>query len=199
MLNDKSSAAALLATRRSGKAREMGSPGPDTAQIDTILQAATRVPDHGKLCPWRFVLVEAEARADFCAILTAEQLRENPGATAAQLDATRQFAHYAPTLIILLSTPVVPHKIPLEEQRWSAGAAAMQMLNSAHAQGFVANWLTGWMAHSREVRHALGATGEEDRIVGYIFIGSALAPLEDRPRPALNDVVRTFAQRGPAT
>lgn len=190
MFNDASTPAALLATRRSGKARDMAPPGPDAAELEAILGAAMRVPDHGKLNPWRFVLIED--RDAFAHVLTSAYRAEKPAAGRLEIEAMENFARAAPCLIALLSTPVQPHKIPLWEQQLSMGAAAMQLMNAAHAHGFVANWLTGWPAYNDDVRAALGGHGAEDRIAGYVFIGSPLRALEERPRPDPAAVVRRW-------
>jgi nitroreductase len=188
--NDRSSVAALLATRRSGKPRDMVAPGPDEATLRHILQAAIRVPDHGKLAPWRFVVVPPDRREDFAALLDRAYRAERPQAPAADLDGVRQFALQAPALVVALSQPVQPSKIPLWEQELSAGAACMNLLTAAHGHGFVAGWLTGWAAESAMVRDAFGGNGA--RIAGFIFIGSAGRPLEERPRPAFDEVVRVW-------
>ncbi len=190
LFNDLSSPAALLATRRSGKARDMVAPGPDAAQMELILQAAIRVPDHGKLNPWRFVVIAADRRDDFAALLTEAYRNEKPQAGRLEFETMENFARQAPCLITLLSTPVAASKIPLWEQQLSAGAVAMQLLNAAHAHGFVGNWLTGWPANNADVLAALGGTGPDDRIVGYFFIGTPQRELEERPRPDIELVIR---------
>jgi nitroreductase len=188
--NDLSSPAALLATRRSGKARDMIAPGPDAAQLDAVLAAAMRVPDHGKLAPWRLVVVDADRRDAFAALLTRAYRAEKPTAGRLEIETMESFARQAPCLIALLSTPVQPHKIPLWEQQLSAGAVAMQLLNAAHAHGFVGNWLTGWPANSADILASLGGSGPEDRIVGFFFIGTPAHELEERPRPDPASVIR---------
>jgi nitroreductase len=193
MFNDLSSPAALLATRRSGKARDMVVPGPDAVQLDAILASAMRVPDHGKLSPWRFIVIAADQRDAFAALLTTAYRTEKPEAGRLELEAMDGFARQAPVMIALLSTPVASSKIPLWEQQLSAGAVAMQLLNAAHAAGFVANWLTGWPANNPDVAASLGATAPDDHIVGYVFIGSPSRPLEERPRPDPTLVVRHWA------
>jgi nitroreductase len=193
MFNDRSSAATLLATRRSGKARDMGAPGPGAGQLAAILAAAMRVPDHGKLCPWRFVVIATERHDRFADLLTSAYRAERPGAGRLEIQTMDSFARQAPCLIALLSTPVVPHKIPLWEQQLSAGAAAMQLLNAAHAEGFVANWLTGWPASNGDVAASLGCSGSEDRIVGFFFIGTPQRELEERPRPDASQIVHNWA------
>ncbi|WP_029549003.1 nitroreductase family protein, partial [Rhizorhabdus wittichii] len=105
MFNDLSSTAALLATRRSGKARDMIAPGPDSAELRRILEAAMRVPDHGKLAPWRFVIVEADRRDAFADLLKDAYRAEKPEAGRIELEAMEQFAHQAPTMVAVLSPP----------------------------------------------------------------------------------------------
>ncbi len=190
MFNDLSSTLSLLATRRSGKPRAMIAPGPDAAQLARILAIATRVPDHGKLAPWRFVIIDADQRAPFAAMLQAAWKEARGTPDAADAAAITAFANEGPCLVALLSTPVEPSKIPLWEQRLSAGAAAMQALNAAHAMGFVGSWLTGWAAFDPNVRASLGATGANDRIAGFLYFGTPGDPLSERPRPDPDTVIR---------
>jgi nitroreductase len=181
MFNDTSSPLTLLKTRRSGKPRDMIAPGPDSSQMKTILNAAMRVPDHGKLAPWRFIEVTPDQRGALATLLTDAYLSEKPEAGRLELESIAQFAAQAPALIIVLSSPVQGSKIPVWEQELSAGAACMNLLTAAHALGYVASWLTGWPAYSNTVRDAFG--GENDRIAGFIFIGTASRELDERPRP----------------
>lgn len=185
--NDLSSPQSLLATRRSGKPRDMIAPGPDPAQLRQILSAAMRVPDHGKLAPWRFVVVPKDRRDALATLLVDAYRAENPSAGRLEVEAMNQFAHQAPTLVVALSSPKTGSKIPLWEQELSAGAACMNLLAAAHAQGFVGGWLTGWPSYSDAVRDAFGS--KQERIAGFIFIGTPSRPLEERPRPAYDDVV----------
>jgi nitroreductase len=187
MFNDTSTTLALLRTRRSGKPRDMVEPGPDAAQVRMIMEAAIRVPDHGKLAPWRFVIVSRDQRQRLADVLTGAYLAEKPGAGRLEIETMEQFAHQAPTLIVALSTPVADSKIPLWEQELSVGAACMNLLTAAHASGFVSSWLTGWPTYSDAVRDAFGSPGE--RIAGFIFIGSPGRALEERPRPDYDKVV----------
>ena len=191
MFNDTSSLRSHLATRRSGKARDMAAPGPDAAQLRDIVQLALRTPDHGKLAPWRIVTVSDDQRAAFAALLKRAWVAENPGAAGMDLSALDQFAHQAPTLLVLLSTPVRDSKIPIWEQQMSAGAVGMNLLHAAHAHGFVGSWLTGWAAFSPDVAAAFGA-GQGDAVVGYFFIGTATKELDERPRPDYDAVVREW-------
>lgn len=192
MFNDTSSPLALLRSRRSGKARDMIAPGPSPEQLAEIIAIAARVPDHGKLAPWRFVVIPVDKRDAFAALLTGAYTRARPEAGRLEIEAMDAFPRQAPVMLALLSTPVQPHKIPLWEQQLSVGAAAMQLLNAAHAHGFVANWLTGWPAESTEVALALGASEADDRIAGFFFIGSPSRDLDERPRPDLAHVMRDW-------
>ena len=187
MLNDLSTPATLAATRRSGKPREMVAPGPDDAQLRRILSAAMRVPDHGKLAPWRFVVIDAEQRAAFAAMLEHAYRADKPDPGRLELEAVQQFAHQAPTLVAVLSTPNAGSHIPVWEQELSAGAACAAMLYAAHAEGFVGGWLTGWAAYSPQVAQGLGYPGA--RIVGFIFLGTPGKEPEERPRPDFDSIV----------
>lgn len=165
-------------------------PGPDAAQLDRILAAAMRVPDHGKLAPWRFVVIEQERRAALADLLTRTYRAEKPDAGRLEIEAMEQFGHQAPTLVVVVSTPVPETKIPLWEQELSAGAACTTMLHAAHALGFVGCWLTGWPAYADAVRDAFGGPG--DRIAGFLFFGSPGRAVEERPRPEFDQVVRRW-------
>lgn len=189
--NDLSSPISLIETRRSGKPRDMIAPGPDAAQLDRILAAAMRVPDHGKIAPWRFVIVDTEMRAALANLITSAYLSEKPDAGRLELESLEQFATQAPALVVVLSTPVEGSKIPLWEQELSAGAACTTMLHAAHALGFVGSWLTGWAAFSNAVRNAFGGPG--DRIAGFLFFGSPGRELEERPRPELSAIASHWA------
>lgn len=188
--NDCSTPLDLLLTRRSGKARDMVAPGPDTDQLARILRSASRVPDHGKLAPWRFVVIENAARERFAQLLESAYHAEKPTAGKVELKAMRDFATQAPTLIVVMSHPHPASHIPLWEQQLSVGAACMNLLTAAHAQGFVGNWLTGWANYSAAVLDAIGEPGEI--IAGFFFIGTPVKELDERPRPALDDVVRIW-------
>ena len=188
MLNDTSSPLSLLATRRSGKPRDLVAPGPDDAQLAQMLEIAARTPDHGKLAPWRFVVVPADRRDALSAVITKAYLAERPQAARLEIEALDQFAHQAPTLVVVLSSPKVESHIPLWEQELSAGAACMNLLHAAHAMGFAGGWLTGWSAYSDAVRDAFGAAPE--KIAGFVFIGTVSKPLEERPRPESDKIVR---------
>lgn len=184
--NDRSDPLSLLLTRRSAKPREMVAPGPSADELATILTAAARVPDHGKLAPWRFVVVAADRRERLAEVLVAALAAEKPDAGAMEIEAARGFAHQAPVLVVVLSSPK-PMPIPVWEQQLSAGAACMQLLNAAHALGYVGGWLTTWAAFSPAVLAAFGTA--EERIAGFVFLGSPGKPVEERPRPDMAAVV----------
>jgi nitroreductase len=190
MFNDLSSPAALMATRRSGKPRDLGAPGPTPEQLDRILAAAIRTPDHGKLAPWRFVIVPAEKREAFAALLERAYRMERPDPGKVELEAVRQFAWQAPALVVALSTPAHASHIPIWEQELSAGAACMNLLIATHAEGLAGGWLTGWAAYSDMVRDAFGSPGE--RIAGFLFLGTPTRELEERPRPERDEVVKVW-------
>lgn len=192
MLNDTSSILALLETRRSGRPRDLVAPGPDAPQLRRILAIATRTPDHGKLHPWRFVTVGAGQRDAFAALLDRAYRAANPDPGRLEIEANERFAHQAPTLIVALSSPTEGHKIPLWEQELSCGAACMNLALAAHALGFAAGWVTGWAVYSPIVRDAFGAAPE--RIAGFLFIGTPGMELEERIRPAYDEVVSVWTQ-----
>jgi nitroreductase len=190
MFNDLSSPLALLQTRRSGKPRDLIAPGPDDSQLRQILEVALRTPDHGKLAPWRFVIVPQDKRAALATVLEQAYRAEKPDAGRLEIEAMHQFAHQAPTLVVALSAPVAGSKIPVWEQELSAGAAIMNLLHATHALGFAGGWLTGWPSFNDDVRDVFGGPGE--KIAGFVFIGTSGKAQEERPRPAYDDIVSTW-------
>ncbi len=176
MLNDRTSTLSLLKTRRSGRPRDLVAPGPDPEQLREMLQAAIRVPDHGKLAPWRFIHVSKDQRRAFAKLLHKAYQAENPEPTRLEIEAVDRFAHQAPELIVAISSFVQGTKIPQWEQQLSCGAACMNLMLAAHAMGFAAGWVTGWAAYAPDVVKAFGR-GEE-RIAGFIFIGTPAVPLD---------------------
>ena len=190
MLNDRSSMLSLLESRRSGRPAEMIGPGPSADEVERILTIAARTPDHGKLFPWRFVTVSQEQRGALADVLLQALRQDNPDATAAHREKEVNFAHYAGQLVVLISSPIAGHKIPVWEQELSCGAAGMNLLLAAHALGYIGGWVTGARAYSETVRAAFCAPGE--RIAGFIFIGHAGRELEERPRAPLATVWRPW-------
>nr|WP_314445480.1 nitroreductase [uncultured Sphingomonas sp.] len=192
MFNDLSSPLSYLSSRRSGRAREMVGPGPDADELAAILAMAARTPDHGKLAPWRFVVVGSDQRDELAALLARALAENDPDAGEAHRVKADEFARSGEALVVLLSTPVIPHKIPVWEQELSVGAAAMNLLHAIHAHGYVGSWLTGWAAYDPLVRDAF-CLGSGERIAGFFFIGSPGRPLEERPRPDMTGVVRHWS------
>ena len=190
ILNDRSSALSLLQTRRSGKPRDLVAPGPSQEELREILSIAVRAPDHGKLAPWRFVIVGPDRRAALAELLHKALPEYDPAAAEAHFAKELEFAHQAPVLIALISAPVPDHKIPVWEQQLSCGAVGMNLLHAATALGYVGGWITGWRAYSEQVREAFCEDGE--RIAGFIFLGTPASPLEERPRPELSTLVREW-------
>jgi len=190
MLNDRSSALSLLQSRRSAKPRELVGPGPTPEDMRVILQIAARTPDHGKLFPWRFVLVGDDQRDAFGALLRQALVEHDPCATIAHHQKEDDFAHYGGQLVVLVSAPVPNHKIPIWEQELSCGAAAMNLLLGATALGYVGGWVTGWRTYSDRVRAAFCEPGE--RIGGFIFIGHAGRELEERSREPSQPIVKRW-------
>jgi len=161
--NTMTDAIELLSTRKSVKAVELKAPGPSAGEVDKLLTIACRVPDHGKLTPWRFIVFEGDARIA------------------------------AGAAIVAVVSRAAPHgKIPEWEQVLSAGAAAMNLVLAAHALGYGANWITGWYAYDRGVLDALGLASHE-RIAGFIHIGTSSGSAQDRPRPPLSEIATRFS------
>ncbi len=189
--NNRTDPLTLLRTRRSGKPRDMTGPGPDAAHLRAILEIAGRTPDHGKLAPWRFVIVGDTQRDALAALLERAYRAEKPEAGRLEIEAMHQFAHQAPSLVVVLFDPKPSSNIPLWEQQLSVGAATMNLLHAAHALGFVGSWLTGWPSYSSRVRDAFG--GPEEIIAGFVFIGTPGRALEERPRPDYDTIVSHWA------
>jgi nitroreductase len=181
----------LLKNRRSMKPREMTGPGPSPTELETILTIGARVPDHGKLVPWRFIVFEGEARIRAGEIIAGVFAKKNPQAADAEIEVEKKRLTDAPLVIGVVSFTRAHPKVPAWEQELSAGASAMNIVTAATALGFGACWLTGWFAFDRDVLDGFGLKADE-KLVGLIHIGSVTRPSEDRPRPALSDIVTRF-------
>jgi nitroreductase len=182
----------LLTTRRSFKPGDLAGPAPSAAEIDTLLTIASRVPDHGKLTPWRFIVFEGEARRAAGAAIATAFRAKYPDAKPDQVEAERGRLARAPLVVAVVSRAAPHVKIPEWEQVLSAGAAAMNLVHAAHALGYGASWITEWYAYDRGVLGALGLAHHE-RIVGFVHIGRPLGQPEDRPRPALSEIATRFS------
>ncbi len=180
---------ASLNQRRSVPSRQLGEPGPDAAQLDQLLRAAIRVPDHGKLVPWRLLLIRASARARLGALLADLHARNEPDASPAALDKDRERFSHAPLIVAVIARIEADHpKIPAQEQLLSAGCVAYNLLLGAQALGFGAQWLTGWAAYDRDAA-ALLHLAENERVIGFVHVGSARDEAPERNRPSLADVL----------
>jgi len=182
----------LLKTRRSIKPSQLEGPPPTAQEIETLLTVASRVPDHGKLVPWRFIIFEGQARlAAGEAIINAFRAKY-PDANSEQIATEQRRLARAPLVIAVVSRAAPHVKIPEWEQVLSAGAAAMSLVLAAHALGYGAYWMTEWYAYDRGVLDALGLKPNE-RIAGFVHIGRSNGPPEDRPRPPLAEIATRFA------
>jgi len=181
----------LLLSRRSAPPQTLHGPGPNAEEIETLLRIASRVPDHGKLAPWRFLLFEGAAR-DRAGAIAAELLaRDNPQADAAKIAAERGRFARAPLVVAVVSRAAPHVKIPEWEQVLSAGAVCMNLQIAANALGYKSIWVTEWCAYDRRFCNALGLAGHE-KIAGFIHIGRPSAVIEDRARPTLDEIVTRF-------
>jgi nitroreductase len=172
----------FLARRRSLPVRDLGEPGPTAAELDRLLALAVRVPDHGKLAPWRFVVLAGDARARLGEAVAAAFLARQPDAQPPSIEAERSRFLRAPTVVAVVSAPVANPKVPEWEQVLSAGAVCHQLLLAANAMGFAAQWITEWYGYDHRVLAALGLGGGE-RLAGFVYLGTARAEAEERARP----------------
>ncbi len=176
----------LLLQRRSLLAKDITEPGPDKEQIQQLLQIGARVPDHGVLSPWRFLIFQGQARHDIGEILVEEFLKTNPEANPEQIDFERQRFSRVPLVIAVISSINPEVRIPEWEQFLSAGAVCQNILIAANAMGFASQWLTEWYAYDAVVTHKIGLA-ENEKIAGFIFLGTAGKEASERRRPVLDE------------
>lgn len=180
----------LLAERRSVIANNITEPGPSAKELETILTAGLRVPDHGRIFPWRIQILDKDGQTSLGDIFAECFKRDYPNATEEDIETERQRPQRAPVLLAI--TAHLNHeraaKVPLMEQKLSGGALCQNILNAAHAMGYVAQWLTEWPSYHPKVRQALGHDVNTE-IIGFIYIGSATEPPSERKRAELDDVV----------
>lgn len=176
-----------LLTRRSTSVKDMSAPAPSEAELEQILTVATRVPDHGKLTPWRIVVLREKGQQELGILAEQLFLRRYADATDAEKAAERNRFARAPLCLAVLSTPVQDSK-PVWEQELSAAAVCMNILHAANALGYGAKWLTEWVAFHGDILAALGGRAS-DKIAGFIYLGTKKTETEDRARPKLADVV----------
>ena len=176
----------VLDTRRSVPSKQLGEPGPDHATLLRMLASAVRVPDHGKLVPFRFIRLQGEARHALGDLLAARTLHLQPDAADAVVEKDRARFSHAPVIVTVVARLTPGHKVPEQEQLLTAGSVCFALLQAAQALGFGAQWLTGWMAYDDAVAATLGLSAVE-RIAGFIHIGTPKmeAPERERPDPAL--------------
>jgi nitroreductase len=191
MLNDTSSPLTLLETRRSAKPRELVGPGPSAQELERMLTIAARAPDHGKLAPWRFIVIAGEGRERAGRLALELRLADQPDLDEAGREAEKKRFTRSPLVIAVVSRASPHVKIPEWEQELSAGASAMTLVIAAHAMGYAASWITEWYAYDRRVLDALGLAANE-RIAGFVHIGRPAKPPEDRERPELTAIVTRF-------
>jgi len=183
----------LLLGRRSVKTRDMTAPAPHGEDLETILTAAMRVPDHGKLTPWRYIVLDKHGQEILGESISDALIAESETSEKVA-DKMAGFATQGPLLIVAVFSPERDHKIPLLEQQFSCGASCMNMLISAHALGYVGLWLTGWASRSRAVARDLGLNDNEE-VAGFMFFGTSAREPSERPRPCIADKV-TFGLNG---
>jgi nitroreductase len=181
----------LLLRRRSVSANSLGEPGPSETELALILTAAARVPDHKKLVPWRFIVFQGEARAAFGAVLAATCRAEEKDAGQFRLETEANRFLRAPVVIAVVSRVVENPAAPEWEQILSAGAACQNLVIAATSLGFGMQWITEWYAYSKDVRAALKLAANE-RVAGFLYIGTAKEKPDERERPALADIVTAW-------
>ena len=180
----------LLAARRSAPPPVLTAPGPSEAQVEQLLAIAARVPDHGKLAPWRFVLFQGAGRERAGAVIAAACKNANPDCDERRLEGERR--RFCAPLVVAVVSRAAPHgKIPEWEQVMSAGAVCMNLTVAANAMGFATSWLTEWYAYDRAVLAEFGLAAHE-QVAGFIHIGTADEPRADRVRPVLAEIVTRF-------
>lgn len=179
----------FLHSRRSTPSRQLGGPGPDDTQLERLLAAAIRVPDHGKLTPWRLLLIRGDARRELGERLARIHRRRDPAAPDAVIDKDRERYNFAPLIIAVIARVQPQHaKVPEQEQVISAGLVAYNLLLGAQALGFGAQILTGWAAYDAEAAALLGL-GANERVVAFVHIGTAREPAPERVRPDVAGIV----------
>lgn len=184
--------ATYLATRRTVPSLNLGGEAPSEAVVMKMLEIAVRVPDHGKLAPWRFIRYPPPLCADIGLYLADLWASENEDALAERLELEKSRFLRAPMVIGVVSAPVSPHKIPLWEQHLSAGAVCLNLIHAAHAHGLSAQWLTEWYAYHEKAMRYLGV-GEGEQLAGFIHIGTPMMEPVERARPSVSSLASQWA------
>lgn len=180
----------LLALRRSSKLMQLAEPGPSGEELDALIQLAARVPDHGKLGPWRFVVIDGEARERAGAALEAV-IRSDEGVDDARRAFVLGWFMRAPTCVMVVSSPRANPKVPEWEQLLSAGAVCFNLLLASHALGYAGCWLTEWPTYDERARAALGLAPEE-RIAGFVYLGTSNQTAAERVRADASSRISRF-------
>ena len=183
----------FLTTRRSTVARMMDEPGPSDDEMKKIMEAGMRVPDHGRLTPWRFIVIRGDARDTIGNVIADAFKRNNPDAIEEQIEIEQERLTRAPVVIAVVSRVQKEHKIPEWEQMLSAGAACQTMLIAAQSMGYAAQWLTEWYAYDDDVKAAIGAEAG-DEIAGFVYLGTSTGKLSDRARPEYDEIVSEWSE-----
>lgn len=181
----------FLDARRSIPSKQLGEPGPDSATLLRMLQAAVRVPDHGKLVPFRFLRIAGDARHALGSLLVERTLQREPDASTAVLDKERGRFSHAPLIVAVIARLTSGHKVPEQEQLLCAGSVCFALLQAAQALGFGAQWLTGWAAYDEVIGERLGVS-EHEKIVGFIHIGTPKLDAPERERPDAATLLSDF-------
>lgn len=181
----------LLQQRHSAPSRQLREPAPDAATLHALLEASIRVPDHGKLVPFRLLQMDGEAKLCFGEKLAEIAVRKKPEISESKREKERLRYSFAPLVIVVIAC-IDPHsKVPAIEQKLSAGCVAHNILLGAYALGFGAQWLTGWAAYDADAASLLGLKADE-AVIGFIHVGTAQIDIPDRDRPALSDVLECW-------
>lgn len=182
----------FLAQRRSHPAKTFNGRVPDRAALEPILAAALRVPDHGMLTPWRILVLQ---RAALLRLADLAQARgQELGLDEVAIGKGRGQFERSHLAVVVLSAPVIPHKVPASEQVASAAALCMNIVNAAAAAGWAAQWLTGWVAHDAQFTAAAFETQENQTVTGIIHIGAIENEAPDRPRPNPDDIIEWITE-----
>ena len=182
----------FLITRRSTVARMMDGPGPADEDLRKIMEAGMRVPDHGRLTPWRFIVIRDDARVKLGDVIARAFKKNKPDAIEEEVEIEQERLLRSPVVIAVVSKIHRQHKIPEWEQVLSSGAACQTMLIAAQSMGYAAQWLTEWYAYDADVKQAIGA-GTDDEIAGFLYLGSGTEELKDRGRPEYDDIVSEWS------
>lgn len=178
----------FMLTRRSRPAAALKSPAPDAATLTQLLTAAARVPDHGKLEPWRFLVIDGAAKTRLSGLI--RQRGPALGIDPEKIEKSANSWANAPLIVAVILSPKPSEKVPEIEQLLSAGAVCLGLVNAALATGWGAAWITGWAAFDREfLETGLGLTPAE-QVAGFIHLGSCDTPVTDRPRPDISALIQ---------